>query len=169
MSLATALIALDTQRNNLAANLTTMGVTAANTETLAQLVPKVLNIESGGGNLKTGTVIGNGTGTITISDVTFQPSGICITADYAEFPGNFDESGAFNIISATQFGFGSNISSVTSSGYSMTEGYMIELELGDFLISATYINNTVTFELEGPQMVEGAVAISGMTYHYAIW
>ena len=49
MSLATALTALATQRDNLAANLTTMGVTAANTETLAQLVPKVLNIESGGG------------------------------------------------------------------------------------------------------------------------
>ena len=49
MSLATALTALDTQRDNLAANLTTMGVTASNTETLAQLVPKVLNIESGGG------------------------------------------------------------------------------------------------------------------------
>ena len=49
MSLATALTALNTQRDNLAANLTTMGVTASNTETLAQLVPKVLNIESGGG------------------------------------------------------------------------------------------------------------------------
>ena len=53
MSLATALTALDTQRDNLAANLTTMGVTAANTETLAQLVPKVLDIESGGGGTPT--------------------------------------------------------------------------------------------------------------------
>ena len=49
MSIATALAALDTQRDNLAANLTTKGVTASNTETLAQLVPKVLDIESGGG------------------------------------------------------------------------------------------------------------------------
>lgn len=49
MSLATALTALDTQRDNLAANLTTMGVTAANTETLSQLVPKVLTITGGGG------------------------------------------------------------------------------------------------------------------------
>ena len=53
MSLATALTALDTRRDSLAANLTTMGVTASNTETLAQLVPKVLNIESGGGGTPT--------------------------------------------------------------------------------------------------------------------
>lgn len=49
MSIATALTALDTQRDNLAANLTTKGVTASNTETLAQLVPKVLDITGGGG------------------------------------------------------------------------------------------------------------------------
>lgn len=48
MSIATALIALDTQRDNLAANLVTKGVAATNAETLAQLVPKVLNITSGG-------------------------------------------------------------------------------------------------------------------------
>lgn len=47
MSIATALAALDTQRDNLAANLTTKGVTAANTETLSQLVPKVLDITGG--------------------------------------------------------------------------------------------------------------------------
>jgi len=44
VSIATALVALDTQRDNLAANLTTMGVTASSGETLFQLVPKVLDI-----------------------------------------------------------------------------------------------------------------------------
>ena len=68
--------------------------------------------EGGGGNLETGTVIGNGTNTITLSDVTFQPSGICITADVLNFSGNYDES-ACNIIVASQFGFGSNISAVS--------------------------------------------------------
>lgn len=47
MSIAKALTALDTQRNNLAANLVTKGVEATNTETLGELVPKVLNISSG--------------------------------------------------------------------------------------------------------------------------
>ena len=54
MTIPTALAALDTQRDNLAANLTTKGVAAANTETLAQLVPKVLNITSGGGGFTYG-------------------------------------------------------------------------------------------------------------------
>ena len=49
MSIATELGKLNTQRNNLAANLTTKGVTASSSETLAQLVPKVLDITSGGG------------------------------------------------------------------------------------------------------------------------
>lgn len=48
MNIATALAALDTQRNNLAANLVSKGVTAAATETLAVLVPKVLTITTGG-------------------------------------------------------------------------------------------------------------------------
>lgn len=168
MSLATALIALDTQRDNLAANLTTMGVTAANTETLAQLVPKVLNIESGGGNLKTGTVIGNGTGTITISDVTFQPSGICITADVVNFSGGYDES-AFNILVASQFGFGSNIFTVSSSGFLLSDGTFITDVEDGAIMCATYSNNAVTFMLEGMSMTAGALAVSGMTYHYAIW
>jgi hypothetical protein len=38
---------LETQRNNLAANLATQGVESSNTETLSQLVPKVLSISSG--------------------------------------------------------------------------------------------------------------------------
>lgn len=46
MALGAASTALDTQRDNLAANLTTMGVPAVNTETLAQLVPKVLDVHS---------------------------------------------------------------------------------------------------------------------------
>ena len=49
MSIGTELGKLNTQRNNLAANLTTKGVTASSSETLAQLVPKVLDITSGGG------------------------------------------------------------------------------------------------------------------------
>lgn len=48
MTISTALTALDRQRENLAANLTTKGVTAASTETLASLVPKVLTISGGG-------------------------------------------------------------------------------------------------------------------------
>jgi len=48
MSIATALIKLQTQRNNLAANLTAKGITAENTEALSSLVPKVLDIKTGG-------------------------------------------------------------------------------------------------------------------------
>ena len=48
MSIATELVKLNTQRNNLAANLTTKGVTASSSETLAELVPKVLDISGGG-------------------------------------------------------------------------------------------------------------------------
>ena len=47
MSIATELGKLNTQRNTLAANLTTKGVTASSSETLAQLVPKVLLIDGG--------------------------------------------------------------------------------------------------------------------------
>ena len=47
MSIATELGKLSTQRNNLAANLMTKGVTASSSETLAQLVPKVLDISGG--------------------------------------------------------------------------------------------------------------------------
>ena len=56
MSIATALAALDAQRDSLATNLTTKGVTAANTETLSQLVPKVLDI-TGGETITKGVVI----------------------------------------------------------------------------------------------------------------
>lgn len=46
MSISSSLISLNNQRNNLATNLTSMGVQSSNTETLSQLVPKVLNIPS---------------------------------------------------------------------------------------------------------------------------
>jgi hypothetical protein len=42
--ISTALNSIDTQRDNLATNLTAMGVSSTNSETLAQLVPKVLDI-----------------------------------------------------------------------------------------------------------------------------
>jgi len=47
MSIATELANLQTQRNNLVANLITKGVTVSNSETLAQLIPKVLDILGG--------------------------------------------------------------------------------------------------------------------------
>lgn len=49
MSIATYLTALDRDRDALAANLTTKGVPASSSETFTTLVPKVLNIPSGGG------------------------------------------------------------------------------------------------------------------------
>ena len=48
MSIATAIVALETQRDNLAVNLIAKGVNAAKTETLSTLVPKVLSIKTGG-------------------------------------------------------------------------------------------------------------------------
>ena len=48
MSIATAIVALETQRDNLAANLVLKGVSATETETLSSLVPKVLSIKTGG-------------------------------------------------------------------------------------------------------------------------
>lgn len=44
------LLALDQQRQNLAANLSQKGVAASNTEGLVTLVPKVLDIVAGGGS-----------------------------------------------------------------------------------------------------------------------
>ena len=55
MSIATALTKLNTQRQALANNLTTKGVASAETETLSQLVPKVLDI-SGGVVVPTGDI-----------------------------------------------------------------------------------------------------------------
>lgn len=49
MSIATALANLDAKRDALAANLNTMGVTASNTETLVELILKVLDIQTGEG------------------------------------------------------------------------------------------------------------------------
>lgn len=48
-SIADYLLELDRQRDQLAANLTTMGVTASAEEKLNSLVPKVLQISTGGG------------------------------------------------------------------------------------------------------------------------
>ena len=50
MSIATYLTALDRDRDALAANLVTKGVQASSSETFTTLVPKVLNIPSGGGS-----------------------------------------------------------------------------------------------------------------------
>ena len=50
MSIATYLTALDRDRDALAANLVTKGVQASSSETFTTLVPKVLNIPSGGGD-----------------------------------------------------------------------------------------------------------------------
>ena len=52
MSIATYLTALDRDRDALAANLTTKGVPASSSETFTTLVPKVLNIPSGGGGIE---------------------------------------------------------------------------------------------------------------------
>ena len=51
------LLALDQQRQNLAANLSQKGVAASNTEGLSALVPKVLNIAGGGGGTDLDTSI----------------------------------------------------------------------------------------------------------------
>lgn len=51
MSIATYLTALDRDRDALAANLTTKGVPASSSETFTTLVPKVLDIPSGGGSI----------------------------------------------------------------------------------------------------------------------
>ena len=50
MAIADKLNELITQRNNLADNLNTMGVSASQSETLTTLVPKVLDIQAGGGS-----------------------------------------------------------------------------------------------------------------------
>ena len=49
MAIADKLNELVIQRDNLANNLNTMGVSASTDETLSTLVPKVLDIETGGG------------------------------------------------------------------------------------------------------------------------
>lgn len=65
MSIATYLTALDRDRDALAANLTTKGVPASSSETFTTLVPKVLNIPSGGG-----TEMQNVTSTVTSTNCT---------------------------------------------------------------------------------------------------
>ena len=62
MSIASYLSELVSQKNNLAANLVTKGVSASSSETLNTLVPKVLSISGGGGSavLSPLTVTSNG-------------------------------------------------------------------------------------------------------------
>lgn len=92
MSIASYITALDRDRDNLAANLNTMGVAAYSSETFTSLVPKVLNIPSGGEewmqeafspnviNLPSGYSwntlmhIGNELKTLTIENLTFTSS-----------------------------------------------------------------------------------------------
>jgi hypothetical protein len=59
MAIADKLNDLITQRNNLADNLNTMGVSASQEETLTTLVPKVLEIQTGGGSEITKGIIIN--------------------------------------------------------------------------------------------------------------
>ena len=80
MSIATYLTALDRDRDALAANLTTKGVPASSSETFTTLVPKVLDIPSGGGGggiewdtsvtLNNSTYLERGLKEITIKDIT---------------------------------------------------------------------------------------------------
>ena len=51
MAIAEQLTQLNTLRQQCAANLVTKGVTAAETEGFASLIPKILDIPAGGGNL----------------------------------------------------------------------------------------------------------------------
>ena len=60
MTIATGMTTLDAQRDNLAANLVTKGVTASNTETLTQLVPKVLDITTGTPTMPAGKLVTDG-------------------------------------------------------------------------------------------------------------
>lgn len=46
---------LQSDRNDLADNLVTMGVAASHSETITELVPKVLDIQTGGGEQVIGT------------------------------------------------------------------------------------------------------------------
>lgn len=57
MALADSLTNLDSKRDTLAANLTTKGVTAANTETLGALVAKVLDVPAGGTDTSDATAV----------------------------------------------------------------------------------------------------------------
>lgn len=65
MSISTYLTALDRDRDALAANLTTKGVTASSSETFTSLVPKVLDIPSGGSEVEWDTreIVGSSTAT----------------------------------------------------------------------------------------------------------
>lgn len=57
MAISDKLNELITQRNNLADNLNTMGVSASQEETLTTLVPKVLDIQTGGTEVTKGIII----------------------------------------------------------------------------------------------------------------
>ena len=94
MSIATALAALDTQRDNLAANLTTKGVTAANTETLSQLVPKVLDITGGGTPITAG---------VSILDVAAdgRPTSVAVYGE-SLFPSMFNSNG-YAVLTSVRF------------------------------------------------------------------
>lgn len=74
-TLAEALIAIDGQRDNLAANLTSKGVNAAATETLSALVAKVLQITIGGSDFAefTATVPSFDTFSDDLNESTYTP------------------------------------------------------------------------------------------------
>lgn len=67
------------QKNALAENLTTKGITASSSETLNTLVPKVLEIQGGGGDNKFSQLIDRSLTTVTAEDL----EGVTSIRDYA--------------------------------------------------------------------------------------
>lgn len=70
MAIADQMTQLNTLRQQMAANLTTMGVEAASTEGLSLLIPKILDIPSGGRITVEEFTLGSYGKTFTISDDT---------------------------------------------------------------------------------------------------
>lgn len=122
MSIATYLTALDRDRDALAANLTTKGVLASSSETFTTLVPKVLDIPSGGGG---GVGIQNVTSAVNSSNVntiagynTFAKMFTKLTVSDITLNWNSNSNGFYY----GWAGIGANIEELTYDGVSFETG-----------------------------------------------
>ena len=129
-TIAQQLTELVNQKNALAANLTTKGVTASSSETLNTLVPKVLDIQTGGTS-KLPQVVDRSVTTITADDLT----GVtkigenafydCKSLTSIEIPANvtsIDYGAFYNCSSLTSISIPSSVTSIRTSAFYSCSG-----------------------------------------------
>lgn len=149
MTIAQALLDLDEQRDLLATNLTTMGVTASNTETLAQLIPKVLDITGGGGMTLTTTRVRR------TSNYTFASNAWWAIPWQAEI---YDENSAFDLGSATRITVPTGITKIQLKAYAV---YNNSFSAGRYMQIRKNGTTTIQVVIQQSQNESGHIIDSG--------